>query len=246
MDRRPRGVSRAYPIFSTGRRDVLNRPRAPCSPLSSRIRSVDPVRGGCSADVRIRRRCRARGAARPGAAGHDLTTRCLHAPARGRRRPALPRRDGDTGPSGRGRTQLPDRRHGADQRAGPRCHRRVVAHRAGRATRARSPRCRATRRESRSWRCWADRSTWRRATGCGKPVEARSSNCASSCSARPPPARRLADVEALERLEDEGLVEVVEASGEPLVVLTHPLYGEAVRATMPVLRQRPCAAPSPA
>ncbi len=49
---------------------------------------------------------------------------------------------------------------------------------------------------------------------------------------------RLADVAALERLEDEGLVEVAETSGEPLLVLTHPLYGEAVRATMPVLRRR--------
>jgi DNA-binding CsgD family transcriptional regulator len=46
------------------------------------------------------------------------------------------------------------------------------------------------------------------------------------------------DVATLERLEDEGIVEVVEEGGEPLIVLAHPLYGEAVRATMPVLRHR--------
>ncbi len=48
----------------------------------------------------------------------------------------------------------------------------------------------------------------------------------------------LADVEALERLEDEGLAELVEEGGAPLVALAHPLYGEAVRAMMAVLRRR--------
>jgi DNA-binding CsgD family transcriptional regulator len=49
---------------------------------------------------------------------------------------------------------------------------------------------------------------------------------------------KLADIEALERLEDEGLVEVVEEGGAPIIVLAHPLYGEAVRATMPQLQRR--------
>jgi DNA-binding CsgD family transcriptional regulator len=49
---------------------------------------------------------------------------------------------------------------------------------------------------------------------------------------------KLVDIDTLERLENEGLVEVIEEGGTPLIVLAHPLYGEAVRATMPVLRQR--------
>ncbi len=49
---------------------------------------------------------------------------------------------------------------------------------------------------------------------------------------------QLVDVETLERLEDEGIVSVIEEGGAPLIALSHPLYGEAVRATMPVLRQR--------
>jgi DNA-binding CsgD family transcriptional regulator len=48
----------------------------------------------------------------------------------------------------------------------------------------------------------------------------------------------LVDNEALERLEKEGFVEVIDEGGQPLVVLTHPVYGDAVRATMPVLRRR--------
>jgi DNA-binding CsgD family transcriptional regulator len=54
---------------------------------------------------------------------------------------------------------------------------------------------------------------------------------------------RLADVAALERLEAAGVVEVLDERGGPVIVLAHPLYGEAVRATMPVLsRRRTCAA----
>ncbi len=49
---------------------------------------------------------------------------------------------------------------------------------------------------------------------------------------------QLADVDALERLEAAGIVEVVDERGVPLIALAHPLYGEAVRATMPVLRRR--------
>jgi DNA-binding CsgD family transcriptional regulator len=49
---------------------------------------------------------------------------------------------------------------------------------------------------------------------------------------------QLADVGALERLEAEGIVEVLDERGVPLIALAHPLYGEAVRATMPVLRRR--------
>jgi DNA-binding CsgD family transcriptional regulator len=49
---------------------------------------------------------------------------------------------------------------------------------------------------------------------------------------------RLADVDTLERLEAAGIVEVVDERGVPLIALAHPLYGEAVRATMPVLRRR--------
>jgi DNA-binding CsgD family transcriptional regulator len=46
------------------------------------------------------------------------------------------------------------------------------------------------------------------------------------------------DIETLEHLEDEGIVEVVEEGDRTLIALAHPLYGEAVRATMPYLRQR--------
>jgi DNA-binding CsgD family transcriptional regulator len=49
---------------------------------------------------------------------------------------------------------------------------------------------------------------------------------------------QLADVDALERLEAAGVVEVLDERGVPLIALAHPLYGEAVRATMPVLRRR--------
>jgi DNA-binding CsgD family transcriptional regulator len=48
----------------------------------------------------------------------------------------------------------------------------------------------------------------------------------------------LTDIGVLERLEAAGIVEVVDERGAPLIALAHPLYGEAVRATMPVLRRR--------
>ena len=43
----------------------------------------------------------------------------------------------------------------------------------------------------------------------------------------------LVDLDALERLEDAGLIEVVDEGAGPLVTFAHPLYGEAVRAAMP-------------
>jgi DNA-binding NarL/FixJ family response regulator len=48
----------------------------------------------------------------------------------------------------------------------------------------------------------------------------------------------LIDADALERLEDAGLIELSDDDGVTLVVLAHPLYGEAVRAGMPALRRR--------
>jgi DNA-binding CsgD family transcriptional regulator len=48
----------------------------------------------------------------------------------------------------------------------------------------------------------------------------------------------LVDGEVLERVEDAGVIDVVDDGGRPLVVLAHPLYGEAVLATMPALRRR--------
>ncbi len=48
----------------------------------------------------------------------------------------------------------------------------------------------------------------------------------------------LVDSSVLERLEDGGVIDVVDDGGRPLVVLAHPLYGEAVLATMPSLRRR--------
>ena len=49
---------------------------------------------------------------------------------------------------------------------------------------------------------------------------------------------KLVGIDTLERLEDEGLVEMIEEGGAPLIGLAHPVYGEAVRARMPALRQR--------
>ncbi len=49
---------------------------------------------------------------------------------------------------------------------------------------------------------------------------------------------QLVDLDTLKRLEREDLVEVVEEGGAPLIALTHPVYGEAVRTTMPPLRHR--------
>ncbi len=48
----------------------------------------------------------------------------------------------------------------------------------------------------------------------------------------------LVDTSVLERLEDGGVIDLVDDGGRPLVVLAHPLYGEAVLATMPTLRRR--------
>jgi DNA-binding NarL/FixJ family response regulator len=48
----------------------------------------------------------------------------------------------------------------------------------------------------------------------------------------------LVAADVLERLEDAGVIDVVDDGGRPLVVLAHPLYGEAVMATMPSLRRR--------
>ena len=48
----------------------------------------------------------------------------------------------------------------------------------------------------------------------------------------------LVEVDVLERLEEAGVIEVIDDRGGPLVVLAHPLYGEAVLAAMPVLRRR--------
>ena len=44
--------------------------------------------------------------------------------------------------------------------------------------------------------------------------------------------------DALERLEEAGLIDVVDDGDGPLVVFAHPLYGEAVLAAMPALRRR--------
>ena len=48
----------------------------------------------------------------------------------------------------------------------------------------------------------------------------------------------LIDLEALARLDDAGLIEVVDDGAGALLTVAHPLYGEAVRAVMPALRRR--------
>jgi DNA-binding CsgD family transcriptional regulator len=48
----------------------------------------------------------------------------------------------------------------------------------------------------------------------------------------------LVDVDGLEQLERVGLAGVESDGGRTLVVLAHPLYGEAARAALPVLRRR--------
>ena len=48
----------------------------------------------------------------------------------------------------------------------------------------------------------------------------------------------LTDGEVLERLEVAGVIDVISDDGRALVVLAHPMYGEAVLATMPALRRR--------
>ena len=48
----------------------------------------------------------------------------------------------------------------------------------------------------------------------------------------------LVDLDAFERLEAAGLIEVIDDGGGPLAALAHPLYGEAVRAAMPAVRRR--------
>lgn len=48
----------------------------------------------------------------------------------------------------------------------------------------------------------------------------------------------LVDLDALQRLAEAGLTEVVDEGAGSVVAVAHPLYGEAVRAAMPALRRR--------